>query len=376
MPVSKHGFDREAVTPGLFAVVGVVTAVYCLFEVWRAVAARPAPAVPPEAVLLGVTAVGHLYTGYWLSTDAFDPETTWRVGAAAAAAAVVATAAVVLAVPVTLGGLPSFGTAVFLLVAAGTEGALVGVVLAALWLPSVPVGRTGGTDAGTAVGDGGRAVAEPSTTDRERLVTLHSLVRHNVRNRVNVVDGRLDLLVEEAEGVDDRQRSAIESQLDAILELLSDVSVAVDAVSDDGSREPVPLRSVVAEQVAVLESTHDGLSVAVDVDPELSVLADDLLPAVVENVLSNAVHHHDRDTASVTVTAEPDGDRVHLRIADDGPGIPDRLGDAVLEPEVGDGSGMGLYLVDTLVSGYGGSVRLSDNEPRGTVVELTLPRAE
>lgn len=376
MAESKRSLDRGAVTPRLFAVVGVVTAVYCLFEATRAVVARPVPVFPLEAVLLGASAVGHLYTGYWLSTDAFDPETVWRVGAAAAAAAVVATASVVLAVPATLGGLPTFGTAVFLLVAAGTEGALVGVVLAALWLPSVPVGRTGGTDTRVAVGDGGRTVAEPPTTDHERLVTLHSLVRHNVRNRVNVVGGRLDLLVEEAEGVDDRQRSAIESQLDAILELLSDVSVAVDAVDGDRSREPVSLRSVVTEQASILESSHEGLSVAVDVDPGVSVLADDLLPAVVENVLSNAVQHHDRDTVTVTVTAEPDDDRVHLRIADDGPGIPDRLGDAVFEPEVGDGSGMGLYLVDTLVSGYGGSVSLSDNEPRGTVVALTLPRAE
>lgn len=371
MSVSERTLDRGAVTPRLFAVVGVVTAVYCLLEVARAVAVRPA--LPLEALLLAVAAVGHLYTAYWLSTDAFGPETVWRVGVTAAAAAVVATTTAVVAVPATLGTLPDFETAVFLLVATGTDGGLVGVLLAALWLPSVPVGHHGDS----MIGDGGRVVGDgPTAADHERLVTLHSLVRHNVRNRVNVIGGRLDLLIEEATDVDEHQRATIETQLDAVLELLSDVSVAVDAVSDNRTREAVPLRAVVTEQASIVEESHDGLSVSVDVDPELSVVADDLLPAVVENVLSNAVEHHDREVVTVTVTAETDDDWAHLRIADDGPGVPDRLGDSVLEPEVGDGSGMGLYLVDTLVSGYGGSVSLSDNEPRGTVVELTFPRAE
>ncbi|MEZ3143072.1 sensor histidine kinase [Halobaculum sp. MBLA0143] len=378
MSVPERTFDREVVTPRLFAVVGVVTAVYCLFEVAGAVVARPTAALPPEASLLAVAAVGHLYTAYWLSTDAFGPEAVWRVGVGAAAAAVVATTTVVVAVPTTLGTLPDFETAVFLLVATGTDAGLVGVVLTALWLPSVPVGRHGdGVLGGGVIGDGGRVVTDgPAPADCERLVTLHSLVRHNVRNRVNVIDGRLDLLLEGATDVDEHQRATIETQLDAVLELLSDVSVAVDAVSDDRSREAVPLRAVVVEQASIMEGSHDGLSVTTDVDPELSALADDLLPAVVENVLSNAVEHHDREVVNVTVTAETDDDWIHLRVADDGPGVPDRFDGNALEPEVGDGSGMGLYLVDTLVSGYGGSVSLSDNEPRGTVVELTLPEAE
>jgi len=39
------------------------------------------------------------------------------------------------------------------------------------------------------------------------------------------------------------------------------------------------------------------------------------------------------------------------------------------------GSGLGLYLVEQLVERFGGSVRLADNEPRGTVVTVVLQRA-
>jgi len=289
----------------------------------------------------------------------------------------------VAVVPPLLGGLPSFETTLFLLLAAGTDGALVGAVGAALWLPSVPVGRTNEqTLVPEAVGDGGRVVRESvGDSSRERLVTLHSLVRHNVRNRVNVIGGRVDLLVSELEAaeideVDDTHQTAIDGQLRAITELLSDVQLAVDALDDGREGEPVPLAAVVSEQATVAEQSHDGLSVTVDVDSALQVRADELLSAVVENLLSNAVHHHDRETAEVAVTAEPDEKWVRLRVADDGPGVPDRRKDRVFEPEVGDGTGMGLYLVETLVDQYGGGVRLVDNDPRGTVVELTLPRAD
>jgi signal transduction histidine kinase len=63
-------------------------------------------------------------------------------------------------------------------------------------------------------------------------------------------------------------------------------------------------------------------------------------------------------------------------VADDGPGIPDGKKEEVLMPtESGDG-GLGLYLTRTVVEGYGGSVDIEDNEPRGAVVMLHLPRAE
>ena len=378
MVLSGRTRDYEVVTPGSFVVVGVATAAYCLVEL----ATATTTAVPATVPLLGVTAVAHVAVGCWLSTDAFTPTAVWRVGVGAATAGAVTVTTAVVVVPSLLGGVPSSETTLFVLIATGTDGALVGAVATALWLPSVAVGRTDEqTLVPEAVGDGGQVVGKPTgPTSRERLVTLHSLVRHNVRNRVNVIGGRLDLLLaelddDEVEAVDDAHEAAIDGQLRAITELLSDVQLAVEALDEDRDGEPVTLASVVTEQATVAEQSRDGLSVEVAVDPELTVCADKLLSAVVENLLSNAVQHHDRETASVVVTAERDGEWVRLRVADDGPGIDDPRKKRVFEPEVGDGTGMGLYLVETLVDQYGGDVRLADNEPRGTVVELTLPRA-
>ena len=40
------------------------------------------------------------------------------------------------------------------------------------------------------------------------------------------------------------------------------------------------------------------------------------------------------------------------------------------------GSGIGLYLVDTLITLFGGAIEITDNEPTGSVFTLTLPKAD
>jgi signal transduction histidine kinase len=373
------------VTPYTFFGIGGLVGTYCVY----ALATTFAGAFVGidewvlEVLLLGVPAVGHTYLGYWLRTGSFSDEEVWRIGFTATAGAVIGVATTVLFLSAVVGASITPASGLFLLVGTGTEGALVGVVLTVVWTRELTF-RPGGHRGETAVHewdesaervDDGTEQDEPTEAPESQLRTLHSLVRHNVRNRLNVIDGHLDLLVRGTEDVDDDHFDTIEAQKDAVLSLLSDVEVAVEAVTDDQGYEPVPLASVVRDEGEIVENTYDDVTVTVDVPTAIRVRANDLLSAVIENVLTNAVEHHDEGSVSIEVVAERDDDVVELRIADDGPGIPDPLKGEVLEPEVGDGTGMGLFLVDTLVREYGGTVEIGGHEPRGTVVTITLPRA-
>jgi len=79
----------------------------------------------------------------------------------------------------------------------------------------------------------------------------------------------------------------------------------------------------------------------------------------------------------VGVTA--DDETVTVRVADDGPGIPDRQKASVFERgekgPTSSGTGLGLYLVGALVDSYDGEIDVRDNDPRGAVFEVRLPRA-
>ncbi|RDZ94582.1 hybrid sensor histidine kinase/response regulator, partial [Haloferax sp. Atlit-6N] len=113
--------------------------------------------------------------------------------------------------------------------------------------------------------------------------------------------------------------------------------------------------------------------------PEAEVRANELLTSVFRNLLNNAVQHNDKETARVSIDGDVRSETVVVRVADNGPGIPDGQKDAVFgRTEAGlddPAAGVGLYLVDTLVSQYDGSVSLKDNEPEGTVAVVELPRA-
>jgi signal transduction histidine kinase len=105
------------------------------------------------------------------------------------------------------------------------------------------------------------------------------------------------------------------------------------------------------------------------------VSANDGVQSVVDNLLENAVEHNDADDPRVAVAVTAGHDVVRLTVTDNGPGIPDERKETVFEPGEG-GSGGGLSLVYTLVTGYGGDVWIEDAEPRGTRFVVELPRAD
>jgi signal transduction histidine kinase len=74
-----------------------------------------------------------------------------------------------------------------------------------------------------------------------------------------------------------------------------------------------------------------------------------------------------RDTAAAVV---------RLVVADDGPGIPLAERDKLFLPYYSTkqrGSGLGLAIVRRIIAEHGGSIEVSDNEPRGTRFTVELP---
>lgn len=92
--------------------------------------------------------------------------------------------------------------------------------------------------------------------------------------------------------------------------------------------------------------------------------------------ITNAIQHNDKEVPEVTVSATTDDETVLIRVADNGPGISDaRKSETFKQGKIGlnsEGTGLGLYLVETLVNRYGGDVQVEDNDPEGTVFVVRL----
>jgi signal transduction histidine kinase len=115
----------------------------------------------------------------------------------------------------------------------------------------------------------------------------------------------------------------------------------------------------------------------VTVERRPTVSANGMLSSAFRNLLDNAVDHHDGDHPTVAVTVGQDDDDAFVRVADDGPGIPDDRKEAVFgrgEQGLGsNGVGLGLYLVDRLVTQFGGEVELADSPSGGASFTVRLP---
>jgi len=146
-------------------------------------------------------------------------------------------------------------------------------------------------------------------------------------------------------------------------------------------RTPTNLRHVLQHRIDDAQAgDHNALITTVGGVSNASVLADDMLGSVFRNLLQNAILHNDADVPEIRVSTTGSEDRVRVFIADNGPGIPDERKEEIFdEGERGidsEGTGLGLYLVRTLVNRYEGNVWVEDNERGGATFVVELPRAD
>ena len=138
---------------------------------------------------------------------------------------------------------------------------------------------------------------------------------------------------------------------------------------------------VTREQLATLRAEQTDAEFVLDVSESVHVVASGLIERAIRNVLRNAVEHNDADAIKIDITLHrrPEEGEVELRIADNGPGIPDEtieVLNADQEEQMKHLSGFGLWAVQWVLTLSGGRLEFAENGPRGTVAKLVLPAAQ
>ena len=214
------------------------------------------------------------------------------------------------------------------------------------------------------------------------LEALNRLVRHDIRNDISIVLGWTEMLAEHVDPEGEPALSKIRSAGTHIVTLTENAGSYVETLSQGGDLETTTIRldTVLEEEVSVSATAYpeSSITLAVDSSP-VHVVGNDLLSSVFYNLISNAVQHNDTDEPDITVSLTETDDTVVVAVADNGPGIPDEKKMTVFGKEIkradSEGSGLGLYLVETLVGQCGGEVWIEDNEPRGAIFKVELPKA-
>ncbi|WP_439026369.1 histidine kinase N-terminal 7TM domain-containing protein [Haloarchaeobius sp. DT45] len=229
----------------------------------------------------------------------------------------------------------------------------------------------------------GRLLTLHDVTDRvlreQRLNVLNRVLRHNVRHETNIILGHGDLI---EPTVSDAGAPHLSAMLDAADQLVdwSDRARYVERALDDVEveRRDIEVGSTIERAAERVQERYPDAAVFTPTRATERVLAHTTLEWALFELVENGVEHNDEPFPSVAVGVETSGQSVTITVADTGPGIPPderRVLESGEETPLEHGSGLGLWLVNWTVRSAGGYVSFAENDPRGTEVRITLPRA-
>jgi PAS domain S-box-containing protein len=219
---------------------------------------------------------------------------------------------------------------------------------------------------------------EDVTEEKRRDLQLDAfdrVLRHNLHNEMNVILGAADTIAETAGDEMADYAGMIASSGRELLDITRKQREIVELLTEGPEVVSTDVSSLVRACADRVERAHEPGTVSVDVRADVRAAVIPQFDRAVTEIVENAIVHTDPATARVSVRTVPEG--VRIRVADEGDGVPDPE-QAILRGEgeggpLYHGSGMGLWLVNWIVTYSGGSIEYAENESGGATVDLLVP---
>lgn len=148
----------------------------------------------------------------------------------------------------------------------------------------------------------------------------------------------------------------------------------------------VDIAQVVSDALAIVDHQLgiNSIRVEKELEPGLPPCRGNAnqLQQVLMNLMINAQQAMSGAPGAVKLSARSsEAGGVELRVADTGPGIPERIRAKIFDPffttkPAGQGTGLGLSVTYGIVKDHGGEIRLESEEGEGTTFIITLPAAD
>lgn len=210
-------------------------------------------------------------------------------------------------------------------------------------------------------------------------VASHDL-RSPIRGIANLIEFIREDFGDQAPQPVQKNLARMGERIDAMEKLIDDLLTYARSGRRTAEVKEIKLRELV-DEVLALENPPASIQIIVDVADECFNGARTPFATVLRNLISNAIKHHDRTDGMINISIRLAHDQCVMEVSDDGPGIPEAAQKRVfrlfqtLNASERKGVGLGLALVQRLVSGHGGTIALfSNDDQRGSMFRVRWPR--
>lgn len=224
---------------------------------------------------------------------------------------------------------------------------------------------------------------------------LLAIASHQLRSPLTVVKGNTEMLNDEIFGpLTDEQREIVEQTIQSNENMITLIEQMLDItkISQQSMRfdlTDVPIEQVLHQVIKDLEPFAKKYKVTMDssIDPHsgITIMTDETrLYQVFQNLIENAIKYSDPESGDgvVHVVSEVADERIMIQVKDTGIGIPKNEQDNLFErfyrasnasKFMPDGSGLGLYIVKSIIELTNGTITFTSVEGKGTTFTVTFP---
>ncbi len=217
--------------------------------------------------------------------------------------------------------------------------------------------------------------------------SLLASVSHDLRTPLTTIRGSAEALLTADHALDADARRALASdiaaesdRLERLVANLLDMT-RLESGTIDLAASPTPIEEPIGAAIRRAEVVLDDRPLGVDVPPDLPLVQIDpvLIEQALIHLLENAARHTPPGTP-IEIVAAAAGNRLVVRVADRGPGLPPgeigRVFDKFYRADAGrGGSGLGLAICRAIAAAHGGTVTAANRSGGGAEFTLSLPLA-
>jgi|GEM_PF-1148441 len=197
---------------------------------------------------------------------------------------------------------------------------------------------------------------------------LNRVLRHNLRNDMGIISGHGALLEERERGDAAEFGKTIKRKSDGLIELSEKARKLEQAARREAEPTRVDPDSLLTSVIESYRDDYPETTFDVSVETDRDIYAGGDIEDAVSELIENAVKHNAATEPRVTVSVREEGESLLLTVEDTGPGIDEMEANVISKGEetaLEHGSGLGLWLVNWIVTRYGGSFQIEESDDGG-----------